>query len=645
MPQLRSALRHDGRVDTTGVPASSQEQSEHIMVKSKGKTANIFVWIILGLLIIGLAGFGVDGFGGQVRSIGSVGDREIRVDDYARALQQEQRATQAEHGQAVSLQDLREAGVEREILRRLVTIAALENEAIQLGISVGDEIVAREITAMGSFRGLDGSFDREAYRRALQHEGISESQFEDDIRLDIARDILQTAVLGGMRTPQTYTDTLLDYIGARRSFSLITLDSDLLEESIPAPTDSQLQDFYDENIDDYTRGQARRITYAWVTPEMIMDDVQLDEEALRDAYEDRADEFRQPERRLVERLIFDDLDAAEDAMARIDAGEADFADIVAERGMDLADTDMGDVTREALGAAAEPVFELDQPGVVGPVDTPLGPALFRMNAVLQAQETPFEQAREELREELARDRARRVVAQQLDDYEDLLAGGATLEELADETDMELGQIDYRDGMREGIAGYPDFRSAAEQVELDDFPETLSLGDGGLFALRLDEIVPPAPEPFDDVIVRVIEDWERAQIRAQLLDQAERIRDDLQAGMPIDELDVLPERFEAMTRDAFIDDAPPQLMTQVFDMEEGEVRVLSDDARAHLVALDAKLPPDEGSEDLARMRQAIADQTRQSLAQDLFTIYARSLESEAGISLDQSAIDAVHTQLR
>lgn len=615
------------------------------MVKSKGKTANIFVWIILGLLIIGLAGFGVDGFGGQVRSIGTVGDREIRVDDYARALQQEQRATQAERGQAVSLQELREAGVDREILRRLVTIAALENEAMQLGISVGDEIVAREISSMESFRGLDGSFDREAYRRALQQEGLSETQFEDDIRLDIARDILQMAVLGGMRTPPAYTETLLEYIGARRSFSLITLDSDMLEEPVPAPSDSQLRDFYEDNIDDYTRGQARRITYAWVTPAMIMDDVQLDQAALRDAYEDRADEFRQPERRLVERLIFDTQDDAEDAMARIEAGTADFADIVAERGLDLADTDMGDVTRDALGAAAEPVFELDGPGIVGPVETSLGPALFRMNAILQAQETPFEQAREDLREELARDRARRVIAQQHDDYEDLLAGGATLEALADETDMELGQIDYRDGMRDGIAGYPDFREAAEQVELDDFPETLSLGDGGLFALRLDEVLPPAPEPFDDVIVRVIEDWERAQIRAQLVEQAERMQDRLQAGVPVEELEVLPEQFEGLTRDAFVDDAPDRLMSEVFEMEVGAVRVLSDDDSAYLVVLDATLPPEEGSEDFARMRRAIAEQAQQSLAQDLFTIYARSLESEAGISLDQSAIDAVHTQLR
>jgi peptidyl-prolyl cis-trans isomerase D len=68
---------------------------------ARGKGANIFVWIILGLLIVGLAGFGVGGFGGSVRSIGKVGDREITTSDYARALQQEIRAYEAQIGQPV----------------------------------------------------------------------------------------------------------------------------------------------------------------------------------------------------------------------------------------------------------------------------------------------------------------------------------------------------------------------------------------------------------------------------------------------------------------------------------------------------------------------------------------------------------------
>ena len=57
--------------------------------KSLSKTA---VWILLGLLFIGLAGFGADGLTGNIRTIGNVGDKYIDENAYATQLQQEARA-------------------------------------------------------------------------------------------------------------------------------------------------------------------------------------------------------------------------------------------------------------------------------------------------------------------------------------------------------------------------------------------------------------------------------------------------------------------------------------------------------------------------------------------------------------------------
>ena len=614
------------------------------MAKARGKTANFFVWIILGLLIIGLAGFGVDGFGGSVRSIGSVGDREISAQDYASALQQRQQQM-AQDGNSMSIAQMREQGIDQDILRDLVTRAALENEAEQMGLSVGDDFIAREITSIQGFRGVDGGFDREAYRQILRQQGLSESEFEQELRREVARDILQTAVLGGARQPDVFLDAIMEYVGERRSFSMARLDGDDLEEELEAPTDSELAQFHEDNIENYTRPEARRITYAWVTPMMVLEEIEVDEDALRAMYEERADEYSQPERRLVERLVFPDTDTAEDAAARIEAGEADFAEIVEERGLDLADTDMGDVTRAALGDAGDAVFELEAPGVVGPVETALGPALFRMNAVLDAQEVAFEDVRDELRDEYARDRAARFIDQRREDFADLLAAGATLEELAEETVMQLGEIDFTSGSDGEIAGYPDFREAAESVEEGDFPELRGLDDDGLFALRLDEILPAEPEPLEDVRVRVIEDWERSQIVERLAERGEELAAGIAEGASFGEAGLVPERFEGLTRDAFIDGAPGGLLETVFELEEGAARVVRDDDAVFVLRHDAVMPPAEDDPDLERIRELLGDQTAQGIDEDLFVLYARALQDDAGISLDQSAIDAVHSGLR
>jgi peptidyl-prolyl cis-trans isomerase D len=137
--------------------------------KPKSKQ-NIFVWILMGLLVLGLAGFGIDGFLGQrVRSIGAVGGQEITVDTYARALQQEMRGIQSQTGQAFTFAQMQAMGIDQAVRARLVAQAALDAEADRIGLSLGDENVSRAITEIGAFRGPGGEFDREAYRFALQN--------------------------------------------------------------------------------------------------------------------------------------------------------------------------------------------------------------------------------------------------------------------------------------------------------------------------------------------------------------------------------------------------------------------------------------------------------------------------------------------
>ncbi len=91
-------------------------------------------------------------------------------------------------------------------------------------------------------------------------------------------------------------------------------------------------------------------------------------------------------------LVFGSTDEAEAAKTRLSADEITFDALIEERGLSLADVDLGDVSKPELDAAGEAVFSAEVGDVVGPIDTAIGPALFRVNGVLQAQETSYEDA-------------------------------------------------------------------------------------------------------------------------------------------------------------------------------------------------------------------------------------------------------------
>lgn len=611
----------------------------------KMKLSNIVVWILLGLLIIGLAGFGIGDFGGSVRSVGKVGEREIETDDYARALQNQLAAFQQQTGQNLGMAQARALGLDRMVLESLVTAAALDNEAEQIGLSAGDAAVAARLRDVPAFQGLNGGFDRASYEFMLDRSGLTPAQFEERLRDEIARDLLREGVTAAIAPPAGYAERLVAWLAEERVFEWAQIGPGSLEQPVPAPTEAQLRAWHAENPEPFTAPETRRITYVWLTPDMMLDRIEIDEAALRELYEARAGEYNLPERRILDRLVMRDTAAAEAARAAIAAGETDFDALVAARDLAPEDVDLGEVARTDLEpAVAEAVFAQTGPGIVGPVETPLGPALFRVNAALNAVETPLDAVRDELARELTADRAGRLVEARMDEIEDLLAGGATLEEVAAETPMVLGEIAFNAESTGGIADYTSFRTTAEAAEPGDFPELQSLSDGGLFALRLDGVVPPELRPFETVRAEVAAAWTQAETARRVAEQAEALRARLAAGEDFDALGLTAETAGPLRRNDRLGGAPRSVVERAFALPEGGTGVLTEGTSAWLIALDsvrAAGPADPEVEDLVR---AVRARARLDIAEDVFALYSRALRETTPISLNATALQAVQAQM-
>jgi peptidyl-prolyl cis-trans isomerase D len=171
-----------------------------------------------------------------------------------------------------------------------------------------------------------------------------------------------------------------------------------------------------------------------------------------------------------------------------------------------------------------------------------------------------------------------------------------------------------------------------------------LDDGGLVALRLDEIVPAAPIPFDEAREAVTASWRAEAVTKALAARAIEIKSALEGGAAIGTfgiVDVTPE----IARDGFVDGVPDILVPGVFEMTEGDVRVFEGPGFVGVVRLDAVRPAATEGEDATAMTTAIAAQIEQAIAQDAFNAFTTALTAEAGIALDQAAINAVHASLQ
>ena len=599
----------------------------------------------MGLLVVGLLGFGTGGLTGNIRNVGTVGEKQISVNQYQRAVGQQLRAFEAQLGTPIGFQQAQQLGIDRNALTQVVTERALDNEASVLGISVGDARVREEVLRVPAFRGIDGEFDREAYRFSLQQSGLSETDFEAGIREEISRTLLQGAIVGGTPLPDPYADALSQFVGETRNIVWAEVSFENLTAPVAGGTDADLQAYYDENPDAFTTAETRDLTFAWLTPSMIQDDVVIDEVALKEVYDDRIAEFMRPERRLVERLVFVDSATAAAAIDTLADTTRSFEDLVAERGLDLADVDLGDVSKSELGDAGDAVFAASTGDVVGPINTSLGPALFRMNAVLAAEEVTFEQATPDLREELSAARAARIIQDSIDEMNDLIAGGATIEDLVERTALEIGKISWSAGNQDDIAAYESFRDVAATVQEGDFLSLNDLEDGGVFAVRLDGITPPALRPFADVADDVVAGFTAQATQSAILARAEEIAADILPLTNLDTLGLAPQTDANLTRRSFVGGTPPAFMTTVFDMSVGEVAVVDNGVGAIIVRVDGAAAPDADDPQTIAQKQSAAETAAAGISQDIFQAFSSAIQERTDVVINQAAVNAVNAQFQ
>jgi peptidyl-prolyl cis-trans isomerase D len=613
------------------------------MAAKKGN--KVILWGIVGLLFFGMVGFGATGLSGTVRTLGSVGDKDIGLNDYARELNQQMRAYEAQTGAPLSFADAQAIGLDQAVLAQMVARRSLDNEVARFGLSVGDERVREQILRISAFQGISGEFDRLYYKAALERQGQSEAEFETALREEISRTLLQAAIVGGVPASPTYSNVLATYLGERRSVTRAMVNATILTDLVPEPTEADLIAYHAARQAEYTRPETKDITYAWLTPDMIQDSVEVDETALRDLYGQRLDEYVQPERRLVERLVFGDQAAADAARADVDSGAKDFDTLVADRGLDLSDVDMGDVSEAQLGAAGAAAFAANPGDVVGPFASSFGPALFRVNAVLAAHEVTFEDARDDLRDELANARARRLIDDQVSRVTDLLAGGAMPEDLVEQLGMALGTIRYSQDSEDGIAAYDSFRAAAAAAQPGDYASLETLEDGGIFVLRVDALSAAETIPLEEVVDEVrLGAWVEATHQA-VIDATKALAANLDETADLAALGLEPVTDSQLTRRSFVAETPFEYVRTIFEMEPGEIRVMDNGREAILVRLEEISPPDADDPALAAERISIAEQVTAGIVQDLFDAYVGVIQTGTEVKINQSAVNAVNANFQ
>ena len=389
---------------------------ERIREGSQGPWAMaIIVLIVLSFVFAGVSSY-VSSSG--VTAAAEVNGEEISQQDVERAYQSQRARLEAQFGESIGalfsdenyLRDFR-----LNVLDRLIADTLVLQKAEELGLRVSDKQIREAIVQMPEFQ-TAGTFDNERYLMLLRQNGFQPASFSNYMRQQMTREQLARAVSASdfaLPAEVTLANALQQQT---RNAEYLIVDSAPFASEVEL-SDEEVNTFYEANLAQFDTQEKVNIAYVILSVDDLKGDVTVSDEEVEQYYTENNLLYKTAEERRVSHIIieFGDDEAAAKAKAEALVAElangADFATLAqensddtftAENGGDL-DFITAGMMDEAFDDAA---FSLAQVGDVSDVvETEFGYHIIKLTDIKPEEVTPLAEVSEEIRNQLATDKA------------------------------------------------------------------------------------------------------------------------------------------------------------------------------------------------------------------------------------------------
>ena len=616
-------------------------------------------WFAKALFVLLILSFAVWGIEDMLRNIGRddavarVGGEAIEVTEAQESARRElQRLTRALQGRMEPDARLRRVVAEQAV-EALVLDRLIRQEAARLGVHVPDEAVRNYVFQIDGFHGPDGRFSREIFNSFLRNSDLTEAGFLALLRQDLARQQITGAVRAGGTVPEALARPLLAWQAEQRSVTLVELA--FADAPDPGtPTDAQLSRFHENNAARFSTPEYREVSVAVLNAERMIASIEVTEREIEDAYAAHRARYETPERRRVFQALMPD-EARARALAERWTASTPFAEIEAaarEAGGSASDLGVSTATDLPIPALAQAAFALAPDAISAPVRTPFGWHVIRVAEITPGSRREFAEVREELRLEIAAERAADAAFERANRIEDALAARTSLDEIARRYDLGYARVtlDAQGNTPDGATAELPVAAAARNAaiarifQLDRNADVRLLeGEWGFMAVQIREATPPRLRPLDTIREEVVAAWTADQRRRYQEERAAALLAATRGGQTLAAAAAAagmnPEELGPFGRSAGGGNPLPRdLLPPTFELGMNAVTMVPRQQSFAVVQLLSILRPE--LPDLAEQIASVRRQGADAVAIDLETQHQAALRARADVRINPRLLDRV-----
>jgi peptidyl-prolyl cis-trans isomerase D len=629
-------------------------------------------WLILGLLGLIMIAFIITGFGtgggglgelgGGPARLASVGDQVITEQDVTSRLNRMLKAAQRDQP-TIDMATIIKLGAFEAAVDQAIMDKAQAAFASEMGIGASKRMVDGEIASEPSFLNAAGQFDENGFRAALREAGMNEAEFRQNVLVDLLRRQLLLPIAQGAQMPAALLNHYASMFLETRTGVVGVIPTQAVGPGSD-PTEPEIAAYFASHKARYTIPERRVLRYAPFGWNDVVGTVKATDAEIEAAYKAAGAKYGPKETRAVAQLTLPDQAAANALVAKVKAGksfdaaagEAGFAptDIVRVEGV------RNEVAGKVVPEIANAAFAASQGAIVGPVRSPLGWHVARVEKVTVSAARPLAAVRDELATAVQQRKAAELLNDRLTKIEDEVSDGASFDEVV--SAFKLNVVETQPVTATGEAPGTNYQLPAEakplvksafELEADSDPQLETIAQGQSYALlAVRQVVDPTVPPLAQVRDRIKADM----IAERSADRAKKLSDQLVAkiggGTPMREAfaaagvalpplqPVSMRRIDAIRAGERLP-PPVQLM---FSLPRGKPRsgALPNGQGWYISFVETVAPGDPKL--VQPLAQELKTQFSTGLGEEYAEQFIRSLEKQVGVKRNAGAIARLKQRL-
>jgi len=554
----------------------------------------------------------------------------------------------------------------RQVLKNLVVEQALVDQATKLGLAPSNVEVAEAARQQYPALYPNGKYvgDDQAAQLVAQSQ-MTLQQFQEQLRQDVTANKIFNLITDPVRVSDAEVRQQFEKQNEKAVFDYVVLKPADLESQITVTPDA-LAAYYKQHQSSYNSPERRKLEVLLANSTQIGAQIQISDAAVDQYYKQNIATYTHPEQVKASHILIKypstsptaaEIAAtkakAEDVLKQVQAKGADFAALAKKYSQDDATASLGGelgfIQRNQTVANFEKAaFSLPVGQISDLVQTEYGFHIIKVEAhnpaSVQSEAEVHDQIVQQLQKDQAVDKAQGLMNQAAS-----MAQNTPLPQVAQKLNLQYfttAPIGRTDPVT-GVGVNPDFANAVFSTNAGGITPPVQVAQGFAVA-KVDQVIPPGPQPLDAVKDTVTADYKQeqaknlAQTRAKGL-AAAASKEGLKAAAASLKLTV--KTSSPQTRTGSLPDAGSisTFADTLFGLKPGQVGPVATSSDTQIVyALDSLQQPTDA--DFATQKAGIVQTLLQQKKDAVFAAYTDALVAQltkAGkIKIDESAFQRV-----